>query len=338
LSNPSLLADTNLADERNRRARQVATALIVAAIAGMIPLVVSDVYTMNVLILTLMYVALSQSWNILGGYCGQISLGHAIYFGIGAYVTTAALLVAGILPWFGMLAGGMTAAVIALFLGYFCFRLGGHYYTIATIVIAEAALLIFLNWEFVGAALGLQLPYTGDSWATLQFGQSKLPYFYLALGFSLITWLIAWTIEGSRWGYWWRAVKDDAEAAESLGVNIFSSKMAASGISAFLTAVGGGFYALFVSYIEPQSVLGFQISLLIALPAVLGGIGTLWGPAVGAIILIPIGELTRSYIGGSGSGAHLVIYGTLIVIVSLLRPEGLSSVLSVGKRANGVTR
>lgn len=333
-----MLADTNLADERNRRARQVATALIVAAIAGMIPLVVSDVYTMNVLILTLMYVALSQSWNILGGYCGQISLGHAIYFGIGAYVTTAALLVAGILPWFGMLAGGMTAAVIALFLGYFCFRLGGHYYTIATIVIAEAALLIFLNWEFVGAALGLQLPYTGDSWATLQFGQSKLPYFYLALGFSLITWLIAWTIEGSRWGYWWRAVKDDAEAAESLGVNIFSSKMAASGISAFLTAVGGGFYALFVSYIEPQSVLGFQISLLIALPAVLGGIGTLWGPAVGAIILIPIGELTRSYIGGSGSGAHLVIYGTLIVIVSLLRPEGLSSVLSVSKRANGVTQ
>jgi len=338
LNRPISLAESNLERERNRRANQVLTALIVTAVAAAVPFFVTDIYAMNVLILTLMYAALSQSWNILGGYCGQISLGHAVYFGIGAYATTVGLVVAGITPWLGMLGGGFAAAVVALFLGYFCFRLGGHYYTIATIVIAEAALLLFLNWEFVGAALGLQVPYTGDSWASLQFGQSKLPYFYFVLGFSLVTWLIAWVIQGSAWGYWWRAVKDDAEAAESLGVNIFRSKMAASGISAFLTAVGGGFYAMFVSYIEPQSVLGFQISLLIALPAVLGGIGTLWGPAVGAIILIPLGELTRSYIGGSGSGAHLVIYGALIVVVSLLRPEGLTSIVFPRKRASGAVQ
>jgi branched-chain amino acid transport system permease protein len=272
-----------------------------------------------------MYAALSQSWNILGGYCGQISLGHAVYFGIGAYTTVILYMTGGVIPWGGMMLGGLLAATVALGLGYFCFRLAGHYYTIATIVIAEAALLLVLNWEWAGAALGLQLPFGPDSWATFQFGRNKLPYFYFVLLLALVTWLAMWIIEGSRWGFWWRAVKDDAEAAGSLGVSIFNSKMAASAISAFFTAIAGGFYALFVSYIDPQSVFGFQISLLITLPAVLGGIGTLWGPALGAIILIPIGEVTRSYVGSSGSGTHLIVYGALVMFVALARPQGLVS-------------
>jgi branched-chain amino acid transport system permease protein len=127
----------------------------------------------------------------------------------------------------------------------------------------------------------------------------------------------------SRWGYSWRAVKDSPEAAESLGVTIFNSKMGAAAISAFFTAVGGSFYAAFVSYIDPESVMSFRFSLLMALPAVLGGVGSLWGPAVGALILIPLAELTRSYLGGSGSGADLIIYGTLIMVVSLTKPEGI---------------
>ncbi|MCL4766671.1 MAG: branched-chain amino acid ABC transporter permease [Hyphomicrobiaceae bacterium] len=334
--NPSTsLADRNLAASSSSRRRQLLVALAATALAACVPLGVSDVYAMNVMILTLMYLALSQSWNVLGGYCGQISLGHAIYFGIGAYATVIVYLKGGISPWIGMVVGGVFASWIALALGYFCFRLAGHYYTIATIVIAEAALLLVLNWEWAGAALGLQLPFGPDSWATLQFGRNKLPYFYFVLALSLLTWLIAWWIEGARWGYWWRAVKDDAEAAASLGVSIFDSKMAASAISAFFTAVAGGFYALFVSYIDPQSVFGFQISLLITLPAVLGGIGTLWGPAVGAVLLIPLGELTRSYIGGSGSGTHLIVYGALIVVISLLRPEGLVSLFRSSKPARG---
>ncbi len=120
---------------------------------------------------------------------------------------------------------------------------------------------------------------------------------------------MTFVIEDSKWGYWWRAVKDNAEAAESLGVVVFRSKMAAAALSAFFTAIGGSFYAAFVSYIDPDSVMGFQFSLLIALPAVLGGIGTLWGPALGALVLIPLTELTRSYFGGSGSGLDLIIYG-----------------------------
>jgi len=310
-----------------RRRRQLVLALVVALVVGLLPFAISDVYTMNILVLTVLFASLSQSWNILGGYCGQISLGHAVYFAIGAYVTVALYVDLGILPWFGMIAAATIATAIALAFGYPCFRLAGHYYTIATIVIAEAALLLFSNWEWTGGTVGLQLPFAPDSWATLQFGRTKLPYFYFALGLAVVTWTISWVIEDTRAGYWWRAVNSDIDAAESLGVNVFRSKMVASGVSAFFTAIGGGIYAFFVSYIDPASVMSFHVSLLIALPAVLGGIGTLWGPALGAAILIPIGELTRSYVGGTGSGANLIVYGVLVMAVSLLRPQGLVSLV-----------
>ncbi|HEX2652933.1 MAG TPA: branched-chain amino acid ABC transporter permease [Xanthobacteraceae bacterium] len=313
---------------RNPRQRELITLAVVAAALAALPLFVKDVYLQNVLILTLMYAALSQSWNILGGYCGQISLGHALYFGIGAYVSTILFTKFGIVPWFGMVVSGGLAALMALILGYPCFRLRGHYFTIATIVIAETAYLLFLNWDWVGAALGIQITMRGDNWLNFQFARNKLPYFYFVLVFACVTWLVTWIIEGSKWGYWWRAIKDNPEAAESLGVDVFNSKMAAAAVSAFFTAVGGSFYAQFVSYIDPESVMSFQFSLLMALPAVLGGIGTLWGPALGAAILIPLTEFTRSYFGGSGKGTDLIIYGVLIMIIALARPEGLVSLFS----------
>ncbi len=314
------------------RRRQLLTALAVFVVIALVPRLVTDVYMMNVLILTLLFAALSQSWNLLGGYCGQVSLGHALYFGIGAYATSILYVKFGITPWGGLLAGGIIAALIALALGYPCFRLKGHYFSIATIVIAEIGLLLFHNWDYAGAALGIQWPFTPDSWWTLQFARDKAPYFYFALALFAVTWLVTFAIVESKWGYWWRAVKDNAEAAESLGVTIFHSKMAAAAISAFFTAVGGGFYAAFVSYIDPDSVMHFRFSLLMALPAVLGGVGSLWGPAIGALILIPLAELTRSYLGGSGSGLDLVIYGGLVMIVSLTRPEGILSIIKPARR------
>jgi branched-chain amino acid transport system permease protein len=305
------------------RLREFLLAVLLAAATATLPLIITDVYSQNILVLTLMYAALSQSWNILGGYCGQISLGHALYFGLGAYTTALAFTKFGVLPWFGMPGGGVIAAMIALALGYPCFRLRGHYFVIATIVIAETAYLLFLNWDWAGAALGIDLPVSRDSWLTFQFVRSKLPFFYFALALAFVTWTVTWAFENSKWGYWWRAVKDDTVAAESLGVEVFRSKMAAAAVSAFFTAIGGGFYALFVSYIDPESVMSFQFSLLIALPAVLGGIGTLWGPALGAAILIPLTELTRSYIGGSGKGIDLIVYGVLVIVIALARPDGI---------------
>ena len=248
--------DTNFA--RSRR-RDLIVAFCLAAIAAVVPLFVKDVYVQNIMVLTLMWGALSQSWNILSGYCGQISLGHALYFGIGAYTTTLLFTKFGVLPWFGMLGGGVISAVIAMALGYPCFRLRGHYFVIATIVIAEIGLLLFHNWDWAGAALGIEIPVRGDSWLKFQFPRSKLPYFYFALALACVAWFVTWWLEDSKWGYWWRAVKDNPDAAESLGVVVFNSKMGAAAVSAFLVAVGGSFYAQFVSYIDPESVMGFHI-------------------------------------------------------------------------------
>lgn len=317
------------------RLRQFLLAVALTGLAATLPLFLTDVYTQNILVLTLMYVALAQSWNILGGYCGQISLGHTLYFGLGGYTTALAFARFGVLPWLGMPAGGVVAAVIALMLGYPCFRLRGHYFVIATIVIAETAYLLFLNWDWAGAAVGIDLPVSRDSWLTFQFVRSKLPYFYFALALAFVTWTVTFGFENSKWGYWWRAVKDDAVAAESLGVDVFRSKMAAAAVSAFFTAIGGGFYALFVSYINPESVMGFQFSLLIALPAVLGGVGTLWGPALGAAILIPLTELTRSYVGGSGKGVDLIVYGALVIVIALARPDGIIGLFARRRQGSG---
>jgi len=318
-----------------RRRRDLVVAAVLALIAALVPLFVKDVYVQNIMVLTLMYAALSQAWNILGGYCGQISLGHALYFGLGAYTTALLFTKFGVLPWFGMLGGGLISAVIAMALGYPTFRLRGHYFVIATIVIAEIGFLLFHNWDWAGAALGIDIPVRDDSWAKFQFTRSKLPYYYFALVFCCVAWLVTWWLENSKWGYWWRAVKDNPEAAESLGVVVFNSKMGAAAVSAFLTAIGGSFYAQFVSYIDPESVMTFQFSLLMALPAVLGGIGTLWGPVLGAAILIPLTELTRSFIGGSGRGVDLILYGTVIVLISLARPEGLIGLFSRRPKAKG---
>ncbi|MCP3391156.1 branched-chain amino acid ABC transporter permease [Bradyrhizobium sp. CCGB12] len=320
-----------------RRRRDLIIAAVLAGIAALAPLFIKDVYVQNILILTLMYAALSQSWNILSGYCGQISLGHALYFGIGAYTTSLLFTKFGVLPWFGMLGGGVIAALIAMGLGYPFFRLRGHYFVIATIVIAEIGLLLFQNWEWAGAAMGITVPIRGDSWLKFQFLRTKLPYFYFALALCCLAWFVTWWLEDSKWGFWWRAVKDNPEAAESLGVVVFNSKMGAAAVSAFLVAIGGAFYAQFLAYIDPESVMGFQFSLLMALPAVLGGIGTLWGPVLGAAILIPMTELTRSYIGGSGRGVDLIVYGALIVAISLALPRGLVSLFSRSK-AKGATR
>src|SRR6266851_1897166 len=248
---------------RARRLRDLVVAVVIAVVIAALPLFVSDVYVQNILVLTLMYAALSQSWNILGGYCGQISLGHALYFGLGAYVSTLLFVNLGIPPTIGMFAGGLVGAAGALLVGWPCFRLSGHYYAIATVVVGEIGYLLFLNWDFVGGATGVYVPFKGESWATLQFRTAKLPYHYLVLAFAACTWLAAWLIEGSRWGFAWRAVKDDVVAARSLGVRIFPSKMAAAGISGFFTGVGGAIYAQYVGYIDPDSVLAGSFSILI---------------------------------------------------------------------------
>ncbi|HLI14007.1 MAG TPA: branched-chain amino acid ABC transporter permease [Alphaproteobacteria bacterium] len=314
------------------KSRDLPLGAVVLVVLCLLPLAIRQPFDQNILILAVMYTALAQAWNLLGGYCGQVSLGQALFFGIGAYASTILFTRYGVSPLLGMLVGGALAALVALAIGWPCFRLRGHYFVIATIVVAETGYLLFLNWDWAGAATGILIPIAKDSFVNFQFQTSKLPYYYGILVIAAVLWLFCYWIERSKWGFYWRAVKSSPEAAESLGVRIFRYKMAAAAASAFFTGICGSFYAQYVSYIDPDSVMALSVSILISLPAVLGGIGTLWGPAVGAAVLIPMSELVRAYLGGTGQGTDLIIYGVLIMGVAALEPEGLCGLFAKLRR------
>lgn len=301
------------------RAGLALAALVLLAI----PAWVTDPFTLRLLIVIAMYATLGVAWNILGGYAGQVSIGHSIFFGIGAYTSTLLFLKAGVSPWLGLPAGMVVAAAVAVLIGFPCFLLKGHYFVIATAVLAESFAVVFTVWEAVGSALGLQLPILDSSLANFQFHESKGPYYYLSLAMLALALATAALIERSKLGYYLKAIREDEAAAMSLAINIRGYKLVAIAISAALAAMVGTFYAQFVLFVDPPSVLPLSLSILIALIPILGGIGTLFGPVLGAAILIPISEFSRIYLSGSGRNVDLIVYGGLIMLVSAWRPMGL---------------
>lgn len=287
-----------------------------------LPLAVSNPSHQNLLILILMAAQLGVAWNILGGYAGQVSLGHAAFFGIGAYTSTILLVQYGVNPWLGAGIGGVVAVLASLVIGWPCFRLKGHYFTMATIAVAEIIQTLFNNWELAGAAVGLTIPMDRQGWGTLIFA-SKLPYYYLALGLLAISLAVNWWIAGSHLGYYFRAIKDEPDAARSLGVNLTRYKLVALAFSSFLAALGGSLYAQKELYIDPASVLHTGLSIKMALVSILGGVGSLFGPAVGAAALTLIEEGSRMLFGGTGRGTDLIVYAAIIIAIAVYKPGGL---------------
>ena len=275
----------------------------------------------NLAILVLMAAQLGVAWNIMGGYAGQVSLGQAAFYGLGAYTSTLLFTKLGLTPWIAIPVGGLVAVCISLLVGWSCFRLKGHYFAMATIAVAEIIQIIFTNWEYAGAAVGLNLPME-EGWKTLIFS-TKEPYYYLALGLLLLTLGVNYAIEKSFLGYYFRAIKDEPDAARSLGVNLSRYKQLAFAISSFFTALGGSLYAHKELYIDPGSVLHTGLSIKMALVSILGGVGTLFGPLLGAGVLTLIEEGTRIIFGGSGRGTDLVIYALLIVLIAVYYPTGV---------------
>ncbi len=309
---------------------------VIALLAVGLPLVL-DGSRLNLVILMLMAAQLGVAWNLLGGYAGQVSLGHAAFYGLGAYVSTLLLLKFGINPWLGIPLGGLAAAVFSLGFGWSCFRLKGHYFAMATIAAAELVQIFFTEWEYGGAAVGLNLPMDRSGWLWLNFA-SKQPYYWLALGLLLLTLAANWWVERSYLGYYFRAIKDEPDAARSVGINIARYKQVALCISAFFTAVGGSLYAHKELYIDPTSVLSTALSIKMALVAILGGVGTLLGPVVGAVLLTGIEEGTRTLFGGSGRGTDVIIYASLIIGVAVFYPTGLMGWLHGWKQRRAAKR
>jgi branched-chain amino acid transport system permease protein len=304
-------------------ARMVAL-LVILSIALAVPYLVTNPSQLNYAILVLMIAQAGVAWNILGGYAGQVSLGHAAFYGIGAYTSTQLLLVFNVSPWLGMIAGGAMAVLFALLIGWPCFRLKGHYFAMATIAIAEILQIVVTNWDWLGGAVGLSLPLAERGWWGFVFNKSKVPYYYIILVLLLLTLVVSWLIGRSFLGYYFRAIKDEPDAARSVGIDLTRYKLIAIAASSFLTALGGTFYAQKELFIDPGSTLATSLSIKFALVSILGGVGSLGGPVAGAVILTAIEETTRAMFGGTGRGTDLVVYALLIIVVAVFYPGGVA--------------
>jgi branched-chain amino acid transport system permease protein len=316
--------------------KQISVTGITLLLLLLFPLVITQTYLIHVMILVFMFGMLGVAWNIMGGYAGMFSFGQAAFFGIGAYTSSFLLVTFHVNPWIGLMAGGVVAALMAAAIGYPCSNLRGHYFAIATIAFGEIVRIHFNNWKLVNAAEGITIPMMDESLANFMFHSSKLPYYYIMLAFLLLALIVCYFVANSKMGYYFRAIRESHDVAEVLGVNVVRYRLIAIMVSAFLSAMAGTFYAQYILYIDPESVMLLAISVQIVLISMLGGAGTIMGPVIGAAILLPISELTRIWLGHKGTGVDMLIYGFLITLISVYQPQGIWGLFAnIGKKKNG---
>jgi branched-chain amino acid transport system permease protein len=302
----------------------VAALVVGGAVLLLLPLVIAgQPFELRMATLVLLFATMGQGWNVLGGYGGQISIGHGLFFGLGAYTSALLSVKFGVNPWLGLPLAILVPTLSAVAIGIPCFRLRGHYFVIATLVVAESVLQLFTVWDWVGGATGLELPVRPEGLLNFQFHRDKTAYYYLALGLLALVTFGIWRMERSRLGFLLRAVRDDEEALRSLGFSPQVYKSIAMAISAAILGAAGMFHAQYVLFVDPFSVLGLQVSVLVALFAILGGAGTLFGPILGAAILVPLSEYSRVAFSGNGRNVDLLIYGFLIMVIAVYQPDGL---------------
>lgn len=284
-------------------------------------------YYIHILILILVYAYLGSSWNVLGGYCGQFSFGHATFFGLGAYTSTILFMRFGISPWIGMVLGGILSMFVGIFIGFICFRYGlkGPFFALATLAFAEMFRVAALNIPLTGKAMGILITLKGTSFPAFQF-QEKIYYYYIILAFNVFIVLATHLIENRKLGDYLEAIKEDEDAAEALGIDTLRYKIIAISISSFLTALGGTFYAQYLFYIDPDICFGVHNSIEIFMRPIFGGLGTVYGAFLGSLILGPLSELTRGLLGGY-SGMHLMLFGVVLVVVIIFLPRGVVGLL-----------
>jgi branched-chain amino acid transport system permease protein len=306
----------------------------VLVILGSLPFFL-DRFLLSLALLILLWAFLGNAWNIMGGYTGLFSFGHAMFYGIGAYTSTVLLVDYSVSPWVGMLAGAVIAGLFGAFVGYLLSRFGvkGHFFALGTFAIAEMVRLLATEFEFINTSIGIHIPLVrGDSFLRLQFEETFSNYYYVILILFLIGQIVTITIVRNKLGYYFQAIREDDEAAGALGVNVLRYKVISMAISGALTAIGGSFFAQYFLFIDPTIVFGVSVSIQILLRPIVGGVGTIWGPFVGALLLTPLAELTRrivrepptflNFIQGR-SGVDVMLFGALLITVVLFMPDGL---------------
>jgi branched-chain amino acid transport system permease protein len=286
------------------------------------PLILPGAFYRDIGVTFLLAANSASAWNIVGGYAGQVSVGHSMFFGLGAYAPLLVYTLTGWPPIVGIPVGIALSVALALVIGLPTFRLTGHYFSMATIAVAELIRICFGTWDWVGAAIGLQGPAVARSVWDLTF-RSEMPYYYIFLAVLAVLLLITAMIERRRFGFYLGAIKASERAAKSLGVPARRTKMQALVLSAAFTSVAGSLYVIKTGFIDPDSAFGILISVQMVIVAALGGAGTLFGPLVGALILIPLQTATNSWFGGGGTGLTYILYGGIIVVIARFEPGGL---------------
>jgi len=284
------------------------------------PLVIHSHYYQHLVIIIFMWVVIGSSWNLLAGYTGQVSFGHAIFFGVGAYTAGIFASKLGISAWWGMAFGGIFSMLVGLFVGWVCFRLRGPYFALATLAGGEIIRLIATNWEsLTDGMVGILI---------IQSFKSKLLYYYIALALALACIYTIRIIMKSKWGYYFVSIREDEDAAASLGINTTLYKNVSLLVSSFFTGMAGAFYMNYMAFIDPEVVFSLHyISIMAILVGIVGGVATIWGPAVGAFVMVGLQETFRSSFFGLApkwiSQAHALVFGLLVIFVIMFLANGI---------------
>lgn len=307
---------------------------VFAALVACVPLGTSSGVVLNFVMMALYAALLAQAWNILGGFGGQFSFGHALFFGTGAYVQAIAQMQGGLNPWVALPLALAASAGVGLFVGALSFRYGlkGSYFALVTLAFAEVFRIVALSVPFTGAGVGLMLPLR-ESAANMQFG-SRAGYLWLVLALLVAALAVTAWLRHSRFGAYLQAVRDNEDAARAIGVNPLRVKLGAIGLSGALMGAGGAFYVQVFQYIDPAIAYGPSTSVEALVAAIVGGMGTLWGPVLGAVVLHVLADLTRNLFGQL-PGINMVIYGVVLVLMVMFLPRGLAGVGGMLRRRQG---
>lgn len=299
--------------------------IVVVIIFAVLPLIITSSTVLDIIVYMFFFAYFALAWSILGRFLGQLSLGHAIFFGIGSYATLILFLDYGYSPWIGMFVGAIIAGIIGILLGVLTFRFRGPYYALSTLAFAEIlyviALIPRLEW-LTGGALGRLVEWKGVSFKTISF-LSKVPYYYIMGIMLLVLVIVAYKIKKSKMGFYFRAIREDEDAASSIGINVYKYKLIGAGISAFFTGILGAFYISYVRYIDPLHAFGLWRSVDPIIYSIFGGAGII-GPILGSFILTPFTQGLRIFYGAQYGSYVRLIYGLVLVCILLFRPDGVS--------------
>lgn len=308
---------------------QMLISFVILGLIALSPLVVRSPYYLGIIILTTLYILSGISWNIVAGFAGQLLIAHIIFLAVGAYTTIVLYNTFGVSPWIGIPISGVTAAMLGLAVAFITLRYGlkMDYFALFTIALMVAMRALFLKWGLVGGAVGMGLSLSDPSWEKMIFS-SKQPYLYIVLFMTVVAVIIQYLVYRSKMGKYFMAIREDEAAAAAVGVNTSRYNTLALLIGSAMAGVAGGFYVMYVTFVEPNQVfnLGLNVEIIMAAP-IIGGLGSLAGPILGGVLNKPLAELIRGFLSGGRGGTTLIVYGSFLIFAILFMPRGVTGLL-----------